>query len=525
MSNFIKKIFSFHKKNNSSQNSDNKQNQGENTISLSDSIEENKHYVESYFSDCFDLVVREVVLFNINDKKALVIYLEGLCEKRMIENFLIPGLTSEIDINNMPQDEMEVLKYRLGIKENQIFKDIQKSLEAILSGNPVIFIDGLEKSFEINLNNPPGRDINEPSNEVVVRGPREGFTESLLKNVNLIRKKIKNYNLKMEMFTLGKETNTKVILSYLSNVADIKIVNEVKQRLQNIDIESVLDSNYIEEYISDESLSIFPLVFRTEKPDVAAAKILEGRVIIIVDGSPIVLSVPALFVEFLQSGEDYYIRYSSATLNRTIRFLSLFITVTLPSTYVALTTFHQELIPTKLLISIVGARENVPFPALLESILMFTAFEIMREAGIRMPKTLGQSISIVGGLVLGDAAVKAGIVGTPMVIIVALTAITKFTISSIELEVPVVYIRFFFLLLSGFLGFIGLTFGFLLVGMRLVSIRSFGIPYMFPICPFSIQSGEDVLVRAPMRKLSMTQKLLKLKNNFISSRIHKHFKS
>lgn len=522
MSNFIKKIISSENRNNISKDINNNQSQKKKTTSISKSIQENRQYIEQHFSNCFDLVMREISFFNICEKKALVVYLEGLSEKKLIEDFLISKLTLGMDVNNVPLNEVDLLKYRLGIKDAEIYENIEKSIEAILSGNPVVFVDNLDKSFEINLNSPPGRNIDEPSAEVVTRGPREGFTESLIKNVNLIRKKIKNSNLKMEKFNIGKETNTNVVISYLSSAADKKIVNEVKERLKDIDIESVLDSNYIEEYISDAPLSIFPLVFRTEKPDIAAAKILEGRIIIIVDGSPVVLSVPTLFVEFLQSGEDYYIRFLSATLNRCIRFLSLTITTTLPSIYVALITFHQELIPTKLIISMISARSNVPLPAMWESIFMLTAFEIMREAGIRMPKSFGQAISIVGGLVLGDAAVKAGIVGTPMVVVVALTAITKFTISAVELELPIVYVRFFFLLLSGYLGLTGLTCGILLVSMRLVSIRSFGVPYMFPICPFSISSGEDEIIRVPMWKLSKTQKLLKLKNNFISSKIHKH---
>lgn len=522
MSDFIKKVISFANRNSHSENINNNQSEEKKSTSISKTINENKQYIDSYFSNCFDLVMREISFFNINERKTLVVYLEGLSEKTLIEDFLIPKLTSEIDVKNIFLNEVELLKYKLAIKDNEIYENIEKSIEAILSGNPVIFIDGLQKSFEINLSSPPGRPIDEPSGEVVSRGPREGFTESLITNVNLIRKKIKNVSLKMEKFKVGRETNTNVVISYLSSAADKKIVDEVKERLKNINIESVLDSNYIEEYISDAPISIFPLVFRTEKPDIAAAKILEGKIIIIVDGSPVVLSVPTLFVEFLQSGEDYYIRFSSGTLNRFIRFLSLIITVTLPSVYVALVTFHQELIPTKLIVSLLSARANVPLPALWESIFMLTAFEIMREAGIRMPKSFGQAISIVGGLVLGDAAVKAGIVGTPMVVIVALTAITKFTVPAVELELPIVYTRFFFLLLSGFLGLTGLTCGILLVSMRLVSIRSFGVPYMFPICPFSINPGEDVVIRAPMWKLNKTKKLLNLKHNFISSRIHKH---
>lgn len=521
MSNFLKKILPLGDKYKVNKKTDNIQSNVKDSTRISKSIKDNRLYIESCFSDCFDLVIREISLFNTYKKEALIVYLEGLSEKKLIDDFLVTKLTSEADINNAALNEDQLIKYKLGIKDGGVHEDMEKSVEAILSGNPVIFADGLEKSFEINLSNPPGRAVEEPSAEVVTRGPREGFTESIVKNIALIRKRIKNSNLKMERFVIGKETNTTVIISYISNLADEKIVNEIRKRLKIIDIQSVLDSNYIEEYISDRPFSIFPSVYHTEKPDVAAGKILEGRVIIMADGSPVAISVPALFVEFIQSGEDYYIKYSSATLNRLIRYISLVITVSLPSLYVAIVSFHQEIIPTKLLISIMGARTTVPVSAFMESIFMLMAFEIMREAGIRMPKTLGPAISIVGGLVLGDAAVRAGLVGNPMVVVVALTAITKFTISSVEMEIPIVYIRFLFLVLSGYLGLVGLTCGVLLVGMRLVSIRSFGLPYMYPICPFNISSGEDVILRAPMFNLSKTQRLIKLRNDFISRRIHK----
>lgn len=523
MSNLFKKMFSLVDRNKTVKDSSHENGKNSNTIGISRSIKDNRKYVESFFSNCFDIVIREVSLSDQKKKKALIVYLDGLSEKKLIEDFLISKLTSEISLDNASRNEIPLLQCAFGIKDNQVHDYIEQSIKAVLSGNTVFFVDGLEKSFEVNLNTPPGRPINEPNNEVVIRGPREGFTESLLNNVNLIRKKIKNPNLKAEKYIIGKETSTNIVICYLSNVTDKKIVDELKQRLENIDLESVLDSNFIEEFISDAPLSIFPLVFRTEKPDIAAAKILDGRIIIIVDGSPIVLSVPALFTEFIQSSEDYYIRFSSSTLNRYIRYISLFITITLPSIYVALTTFHQELIPTKLLISIINARAGVPFPAIWECFFMLTIFEIMREAGVRMPRALGQAISIVGGFVLGDAAVKAGLIGTPMVVIVSLTAITKFTVSSIELELPLVYVRILFLLLSGFLGLTGLIFGFLLVGMRLVSIRSFGIPYMFPICPFNMASQEDLLIRAPTWKLNITRKYLKIKNNYISKSIRKHY--
>lgn len=482
---------------------------------ISKNIKQNEQYIKYYFSNCFDLTLREVSFFNIGSKKALVVYLEGLVPKELIEEFLISKLNSEVT-DSCTHDEFELIKYKLGINDSQVHEGIQDTVKVVASGNPVIFVDGMEKCFEVDLSTPQGRNITEPTTESVTRGPREGFTESLTQNTILIRKKIKSCDLKMEKLKIGKQTNTDVAITYLYNKVNKKVLAELKRRLKSIDIESVLDTNYIEEYISDSYVSIFPMVFRTEKPDIAAAKILEGKIIIIADGSPVVLSVPVLFVEFLHAGEDYYIKYSSATLNRVVRFISLIITVILPSIYVSLITFHQELIPTSLIISVISSRQNVPLPALWENILMLVSFEIMREAGVRMPKVLGPAINIVGALVLGDAAVKAGIVGTATVVVVAITAITKFTIPSMELEVPIVIIRFFLMLLSGYMGLVGLVCGILLVGMRLVSIRSFGVPYMFPICPFSITMNEDEILRAPMTKSKSSK--------FINRKIYKHFR-
>ncbi|MBV4449220.1 spore germination protein [Clostridium tyrobutyricum] len=476
-------------------------------------IQKNIDYIKKCFSNCFDLIIREISLFNYRDKMAIVVYIEDLVEKKLIEDNLISKLTCNINSEAANKNYADLLKYNLGISDLKVHENFEDSIEAVLSGNPIVFLPDLASSFEVNLKNLPNRSISEPPTEVSTRGPREGFTESIMTNIALIRKKIRNCNLKVEKFKIGEKTNTDVSMLYLSGEANETIVNTLRKKLKRIKIESMLESNYIAEYIYDQPKTIYPVMFKTEKPDVACAKILEGRIVIIVDGSPVVLSIPGLFVEFLQSSEDYYIKYSSATLNRFIRYLALMITVELPALYVALTTFHQELIPSKLLLSIIEARANVPFPEFWEVFFMLLAFELMREAGIRVSKTLGPTISVVGALVLGDSAVRAGIVGTPTVVIVSLTAITKFVVPAFELEHPIIYMRFFLLTLAGCLGLFGLICGILILTMRLVSIKSFGVPYMFPICPFNINSMEDVVIRAPMEGLKNTRRILDLKRN------------
>lgn len=480
---------------------------------ISKNIEVTRRYMEKYFCKCFDLIEREILLFGREDIKAFVVYLEGLCTKEIIEEQVISRLSAHDDDFEVPQgiNESEFFRESLGVDVDFVHDTMKKSVDAVLSGNPVIFISGLKVSFEMNLSSPPKRDISEPPIEVISKGPREGFTESFMTNVNLIRKRIKNCSLKMEKLNIGEKTRTNVVMVYLDGEADKRTVASLGKKLRSLKMDSVLDSNYISEYLQNDDRTIYPKIFKTEKPDVACAKLLEGRVVVIVDGSPVALSLPGLFVEFLQSSEDYYIKYSSATLNRYVRYVSLLITVQLPAMYVSLTTFHQELIPSKLLLSFIGARTNVPLPEFWETLFMLLAFEIMREAGLRVSKTLGTTISVIGALILGDAAVSSGIVGTPTVVVVSLTAMTKFTIPGFEMDHPIIYARLFLLILSGCFGLIGLTCGTLMILIRLVSMRTFGVPYMFPICPFNINSMQDVAVRAPMTRLKYTQKTLGIK--------------
>jgi len=260
--------------------------------------------------------------------------------------------------------------------------------------------------------------VEEPDTEAVVRGPREGFTENLKTNTALLRRKIKNPNLRFELIKLGNQTNTNVCITYIKGICNEKFVTEARKRLKHIKTDSILESGYIEAFIEDAPYSPFATVANSEKPDVTAAKILEGRLAVLVDGTPIALTVPYLFMEGFQSSEDYYSRPYYVTLVRWIRFLAFFITVYLPSLYVAATTFHQELIPTPLLVTMIAAKEGTPFPAFVEALLMGLIFEILREAGVRMPRPIGQAVSIVGALVIGEASVSAGLIGAPMVIIV-----------------------------------------------------------------------------------------------------------
>lgn len=345
------------------------------------------------------------------------------------------------------------------------------------------------------------RTVSEPTSQGVVRGPMEAFTENIRTNTALIRRKIKSPQLWLVGRSIGSVTQTNVAVMYLNEIAEKSLVDEVFRRLDKIDIDGILESGYIEEFIQESSYSPFPTVYNTERPDTIAAGLLEGKVAILVDGTPFVLLVPALFIQFFQSAEDYYQRADVSTLLRLLRYVSFLITMLAPSAYIAITTFHQEMLPTGLLINLAAQREGVPFPAFVEALLMEITFEILREAGVRMPKTVGQAVSIVGTLVIGQAAVEAGIVSPVMVIVVAITAISSFVIPAVNLSISVRMIRFVLMGLAASFGLLGILLGIILLVLHLNTLQSFGVPYMQSLAPFVWEDQKDTLFRFPWRQM------------------------
>ena len=316
-------------------------------------------------------------------------------------------------------------------------------------------------------------------------------------NTALIRRRIKDPNLWLETKQIGKKTQTDVAIMYLKGVANEKTVTEVQSRLNRIKIDAILESGYIEELVQDEAYTPFPTVFNTERPDTVASAILEGRIAIIVDGTPFVLIVPALLIHFFQSSEDYYQRADIGTLIRLLRYLAFFLALLTPSVFIAVTTYHQEMLPTALLISIAAQREGVPFPAIVEAVMMEITFEILREAGVRMPRAIGSAISIVGALVIGQSAVEAGIVTATMVIVVSLTAISSFVSPTFNMAIAVRILRFGFMILAATFGLFGIILGLIAMVLHLNSLRSFGIPYLSPNAPFILKDQKDNFIRLP----------------------------
>lgn len=378
-----------------------------------------------------------------------------------------------------------------------MIEEVEKALIAILSGDSILFVDGCQKAFHIQTKGWDTRSVDEPQTEQVVRGSRDGFTESIRTNTALVRRRIRDPELRLETMSIGLRTRTDVNIAYINGVVKKGLVDEVKKRLNRIQIDGILESGYIEEMIADSPFSPFTTIMSTERPDKVASALLEGRVAIFVDNTPFVLVVPTYFWQFLQASDDYYMGFMAGSFFRIIRYIAFIISLTLTSIYVMLVSFHQEMIPTPLALTIASGREIVPFPVLLEALLMEVTFELMREAGLRMPKPVGQAVSIVGSLVIGQAAVQAGIVSPFMVIVVAVTGISSFAIPNYSASYSIRLIRFPLLIASGTLGLLGFSVMFTLLAIHALSIRSFGESYLAPATPFQPNDQKDTLIRFP----------------------------
>ncbi|MGB9825095.1 MAG: spore germination protein [Desulfofundulus sp.] len=471
-------------------------------ITLSPHVKDNVALVKQVLGHSSDLVIREFQLGVGGGIPAAAVFIDGMVDKCTVNDTLFKGLTLESRMaglggktGDLPTLVRNFMINTCSLKEAANAFEL---LDGILYGEVALFIEGEALAFLADASGWPVRGIEEPTSESLVRGPREGFSELLRTNTSLIRRRLRSPNLVVEKLVLGERTRTFVEVVYLKELADPRLVQEVKERLARIKVDGIIESGNIEELIEDHPYSPFPQVFRTERPDRVVSMLLDGRVAIITDGTPFVLVVPAEFVVFMQSSEDYYERSFLATAVRWLRYIAFIMSLTLPSFYIALTTYHQEMIPPKLLITIAASREGVPFPAFVEAFLMEFTFEALREAGIRLPRNVGQAVSIVGALVIGQAAVSAGIVSNLMVIIVALTGIASFVAPVFSMAITMRLLRFPMMVLAATMGIIGVLTGLLFMLVHMASLRSFGVPYLAPMAPRHAGDLKDVLVRAPL---------------------------
>ena len=382
--------------------------------------------------------------------------------------------------------------------------------DAIARGLGVILVEGCDYGVTVEAPGWDRRTITEPQAESVVRGPRQGFTENLGVNINLVRRIISSPNFKIKHLQVGLQTKTKVAIVYVETIASTALVDEVVKRIENIQIDAILESGYIQELIQDGPNFSLPTIGSTERPDIVAGKILEGRVAVLVDGTPFALTMPYLFVEAFQANEDYYNNWLAGTFRRVLRYISFLITTSSPALYLSLISYHPQLIPTPLVLSIAAARKNVPFPGFVEVVGMGLVFEILREGGVRLPQPIGQAISIVGAIVLGDAAVNASLVGAPMIVVVGLTAISGFVVSSIY--DPAVLMRLFLVLMASVFGLHGYVMGVMAIVLQLSSMQSFGVPYLSSLISFSTQGMKDTFVRLPWWRMVLRPRYLGAKD-------------
>ncbi|MBW4841566.1 MAG: spore germination protein [Paenibacillaceae bacterium] len=436
-----------------------------------------------------------------------------------IDSLIDPQLLSELmgNLESMLQEGEEVRSTErfadsISAGSVKVASTGRDMLTGMLSGAAVVLVDGVEGARVVSISGGSRRSVEEPSSQTVIRGPKEGFTEDISTNLSLLRKRLRTPDLRFENRVIGTYTQTQVVVAYIRGIAQTSVVEEVLKRLDAIDTDSILESGYIEEFIQDRAFTPFPTILNTERPDTVAGSLLDGQVSILIDGTPFALICPVTFFKFFLSSEDYYQRYDISSFLRNIRLFSFLVAMLLPSLYIAVTTFHPEMLPTTMLISVAAQREGTPLPALLEGMLMEITFEVIREAGVRMPRVVGPAISIVGALVLGQAAVQAGLVSAVMVIIVSFTAIASFVIPTFAMSAAVRLIRFGLMFLAGTFGLYGILSGVIPLLMHLVSLQSFGVPYFLPVAPLNWSNIKDVFIRMPWPRMNKRPDFISLHN-------------
>ncbi len=473
------------------------------TQAISADLQENIDRLGSLLNKCSDAVIREFTFGREHITRCALLYFDGLADKAEIENHLLKSLLLELGmLEETPPldqvDRLQSIKERvLSLSQMMFLTTLEEVCHHMNSGDAVLLLDGSNQGLAAGTRFWQSRAIQTPENELTIQGPKDGFNETLHFNTALIRRRLKSTQLKTEILILGRISKTDIMLSYIENIAPQSLIDEVKARLSNIDIDGILDTGYLEEFLADIRSTIFSQVEYTERPDRVCGHLLEGGICIMVDGSPSALMAPITFPQFMISSEDYYQGFIVGSLYRFLRFLAFFAALLLPSLYVAIISYHHEMIPTTLYLTIASTREGVPFPAVVEALMLELTFELLREAGLRLPRAIGPAVSIVGALIIGDAAVKAGLVSSLMVVVVAFTGIASFVIPAYNASVITRVARFGILVAAGILGLPGIIMALLIMLIRMENIESLGKPYLSPLSPINLAQISDVLVRRP----------------------------
>ncbi|KHL97236.1 spore gernimation protein GerA [Paenibacillus sp. IHB B 3415] len=456
--------------------------------------------IKEQLTDCSDAVYQSI---HVHGHACMLIYIPAIVDMLSLQEFVASPLKSEANsepdwpqfMEHLDRGSAFVIPYMKAFHPD-------RAVELIVSGNPVLCIEGLPYVYYFEITQYQKRAVSESQNELVVIGPQEAFIEDVQTNLSLLRHKIKHADLKTKHFSIGRYTKTDVYLVYIEGLCKPEILAEMEEKLNNLSVDGILGISYLAEHMRQGHFSPFPIYQYTERPDSVAASLMEGRISILQDGTPSALLAPVTFFALLQSSEDYYQNFYAGSWIRLVRFFFSLISMILPSLYVAITTFHAQIIPSNLLITIAAARENIPFSALTEALLMELTFEALREAGTRIPKPVGQTVSIIGGIVIGQAAVQAGIVSAPMVIVVSITGIASYIIPHLELGLTFRLLRFVLLILGGTMGLIGVFIAVFIIYGHLANLKSFGTPFLQPVAPLVLEDWKDTVVRVPSQYMT-----------------------
>ena len=465
----------------------------------SSSLEKNIAELKNIFVDDGTIGTRWITNCHNNALKYCIVQNDGLVSSTIInENIIKPLMLSKVMLNKGQQ--IDTLIHQV-ILTNQVKKtnQWQEIIQSVTYGDTILFIDGEAEVLLLNSKGFNTRAIAEPSGEKVISGPREGFCEALMMNLSMVRRRLRNNELKIKFRSLGVRTHTQICICYIDTIVNKHVLAELNRRLDTIDIDGILDTNYIVELIRDSRLSPFRTTGYTERPDVVVGKLLEGRIALFVDGSPVALTLPYLFIENFQSNEDYYLSFFYTSIGRLLRICGFISSIIIPAFYIVIVAFDREILPTTLLVNIAKERLGVPLPAVLEAFVMLILFDILKETGIRLPSGIGQALSIVGALVIGQAAVSAKLVAAPMIIVVAVTAVTGLLVP--RMDAPIIYIRLVLLALSAAMGLLGFIAGVTMIIIHLLNLHSFGIPQLTPTGSLKYQEVKDTFFRGPWWKM------------------------
>jgi len=471
---------------------------------VSPSLDENIAYLGGAFSGCGDIVSRKLSVGQDKQITIYITYADNMTNRSILEeSVFVRLLTKPLKIGVFQKTDALgiIMEEAIGTAEAELSPDMDEIILAVLSGDTAIFADGCAQAIVLSTKGWPNRGVNATETEVVIQGSKEAFSETFRINTALIRRRIRDTRLKIKQMKSGTRSKTDIALVYLDDVVRPSILREVEEKIEGINIDAILDSGYIEQFIEGNTLSPFPQTQMTERPDKAAAAILEGRIVIVVDNSPFVLIVPATLNVFFQSAEDYYQRWTIMSFLRLLRYVGALLSVILPALYIAIDVYNPAMLPSLMVLKMAAARLMVPFPALFEVLIMQLAFELLGEADIRLPGPMGGAVGIVGGLIIGQAAVEAGIVSPIIVVVAALTGICSFTIPNISLVGGLRLARYFLIFCAAPFGLLGFWVGILILLIHLASLKSFGIPYLYPFCSPDVTDYDDLkdsIFRAPL---------------------------